>query len=176
MERSPLQSVRKPDLHHLPAGLHPPKGDRDVVVALAFGTGVSNVVLARIAMAYSALLGSPIICQKEVRDHLDADGRGVDVEVIRGREGMYLDTYRALVETKAICEKRGWTKVLLVAHPDHISRAALEAQRLGLDVDTADVAGVPYDSSSAQWWTRNRLLFKVWDLGARFFSFLRILV
>ena len=174
MQLSPPQSQRELDAESLRSGDRcAGKGAWDAVVVLAFGTGISNAFLARKAAKYSATLHCPMICQKEVLGYLNADDRSTKALALRGTEGIYLDTYRALVEMKAICEQRGWSKILLVVHPDHQSRATKVAHKLGLDVEVADIEKVPYDRSSSQWWTRNRLLFKVWDLGAGVYYFIR---
>lgn len=174
MQLSPLHPARKVDGEGFSAGRrHPGKGAWDAVVVLAFGTGISNAFLAVKAAKFSAAHDCPIICQREVFCYLDADHGSPMPVVLSGNEGAYLDTYQALVETKAICEQRRWSKILLIAHPDHQSRALKVAHKLGLDVEVAEIEKVPYDPSSSQWWTRNRLLFRLWDLGAGFYYFIR---
>jgi hypothetical protein len=134
----------------------------DVVVALSFGTGATNEALATIASDYSRSYHIPVICQKEIAHYLQQD-KAPEVLAIPQAPDSYLDTRGALSAAKKFCSERGWTQIVLVCHPDHRKRAALTAERLSLRVVAATANSVPYDKSSAQWWTRNKFLFGIWN-------------
>jgi hypothetical protein len=173
MQLSPLHPAREVDGEGFSAGRrHPGKGAWDAVVVLAFGTGISNAFLAVKAAKFSAAHDCPIICQREVFCYLDADHGSPMPVVLSGMKGPTLTPTRRWSKQKQY-EQRRWSKILLIAHPDHQSRALKVAHKLGLDVEVAEIEKVPYDPSSSQWWTRNRLLFRLWDLGAGFYYFIR---
>lgn len=139
----------------------------DAIIALSFGTGGSgtaNQALAEVAAQYSRSRHLPVICQKEVAEYLRKDDKTGQVLTIPQAPESNIDTYDALLSAKnEFCDSRGWNDIILVAHPDHVARAAAAAERLGFRVTAAKVGEVPYDRNSAQWRARNKYQFAIWE-------------
>jgi len=140
--------------------------ESQVIIALAFGQGVnktpgkSNEALAKIVEKLCEKERPPLCLQWEVADCLPGLVKSHDLVVRRHREkDKYLDTYEVLAQAKAYCDRLGIERAIIVAHPDHAPRCAAVAAKLGLGVQIADTAGVPYDPDSVQEWTRNRDFF-----------------
>ncbi len=136
------------------------------IIGLSFGTGfVNNFLVSMVLETADYFPDAYLVLQKElVLDDIIKERADV---VIRGHrvEGKYLDTIEVLEQAKIfLFPKR--KKVILIAHPDHLPRATRIASKLGYDVIRMKIPPIPYDALSRQIWTKNRVLFKIWDLIA----------
>lgn len=89
------------------------------------------------------------------------------------KPGKYLDTREVLTQAAAICKERGWKKIILVAHPDHMWRVKESAKKLGFALVRTWSTQVFYDPESAQFWTRNRAFFVIREIPARIIYLLK---
>ncbi|MBI2175489.1 MAG: YdcF family protein [Parcubacteria group bacterium] len=146
------------------------------IIALSFGVGdrcQSNQALADTALSLFEHFSLPLLLQGEVADSLPS-GTNIALVVRKHRiPGVYLDTREVLEQVAKFAESRGWSRVIIVAHPDHVWRARLAAERLGFEVFVADTQGVPYDRNSLQPWTRSKRRFVPREILARVFYLLR---
>jgi len=152
--------------------------DAQIIIALSFGQGrsgtpgASNEALARVVASLDEKYNLPIVAQWEIADCIpERMASPLDLVVRNHRQaGEYLDTVEVLVQAKEHCQNSGFTKVVIVAHPDHLPRAMAMAQKLGLETVAADTKKVPYDPDSVQEWTRSRQSFLAWnELALRLF-------
>ena len=142
----------------------------DVIIALAFGyrefdSGLSNRAMARVVERLFSEHGIPIIAQHEITDVLRHSPLS-NVKEHRTK-GEYLDTFEVLFQAYEVCKKHDLGRSIIVAHPHHQWRAMKTATKLGLNCFAAEVASVPYDPKSEQWWTRNAELFTPYEFLAR---------
>jgi len=152
----------------------------EVVIAQAFGRaefnqpGLSNKALAKVVEELTRNSVTPVILQWEVADAFQA-AEGQEVFVVRQHRepGRYLDTLEVLEQALVICRQRQWTRVAVVAHPDHIWRVAVCAQKMGLTVMVPDTSGVPYDRKSVQRWTRSSIHWWPRELPVRLLCLVR---
>jgi hypothetical protein len=141
--------------------------DAQVIIALSFGQGrnktpgKSNEALARVIANLDDKYNLPIVAQWEIADCISGRlSEPGDLVVREHREkGNYLDTYEVLVQAKIHCDKFGFAKAAIVAHPDHAPRCAAVAAKIGFDVLIADTTDIPYDPESIQDWTRSKQIF-----------------
>lgn len=147
----------------------------DVIIGQSFGIdpnnkpGISNEFLANIVTQYdrydAVLHHYPYtILQWEIADCVGFSDYIISESRI---QSIYLDTYEVLAQTWVVCQKEGWKKAIIVAHPDHVWRVAKTAEKLGFQVLIADTAGCPYNPQSTQPWTRNRPAFIGREILAR---------
>jgi len=150
----------------------------EVIISLSFGQGrqgapgLSNEALARVVAELDEKYDLPIVAQWEIANCVS--GRMKDPwDLAIGqhrREGQYLDTFEVLAQAKIHCDKFGFNKAIIVAHPDHASRVLLMAEKIGFAALAADAKDVPYDPDSIQEWTKSRNNFLGWnDFAARIF-------
>ncbi|MBU3942369.1 hypothetical protein KKA24_00115 [Patescibacteria group bacterium] len=156
--------------------------DGQVIVAPSFGArkdsqhDLSNLGIAKHIMGIYRIIGLPMIFQKEVASAFRSLAGGKDAEIVKVIEedrvkGKRLDTYEVLAQAFEVIKKRGWNKVILVAHPDHIWRAkkVLEKMRLKVLIPSG-LEDIPFDPHSSQWWTRGPLVWwLLWEIRARIF-------
>jgi uncharacterized SAM-binding protein YcdF (DUF218 family) len=141
----------------------------DVVVGLSFGyrhghPGKSNIVLAEAAESLYKKFGrKPLILQAEI----SAACHAPHISIQEHASGKIKNTFEVLSEAKAVCDARGWRKVIILAHELHLWRCMKVAERLALDPVPACVENVPFDSSSVQWWARSAPAFVCYELIAR---------
>lgn len=143
----------------------------DVVLGQSFGlrktsSGDSNKALAKIAKRLHKKYGLPLILQWEIADCLHKLSKAGIIREHRVK-GKYLDTYEALSQAKIICDRYGWKKAVILAHPDHYWRCVMTAKRLGFVTVAVDTSRVPYDPLSIQKWTKTSLRFIPYDFAAR---------
>ena len=150
-----------------------------VILAQSFGLagdgipgGVSNEAMAKIVKEIHRQYELPMVLQWEIADCL-IDLPMVGVVREHRKFGKYLDTREVLVQSFLVCKKQGWTRVIVVAHPDHIWRVKKVAEKLGLDVFIPDTSSVPYDPHSIQSWTRNKIRFIPREIAARLLYFIK---
>jgi len=138
-----------------------------IIIALSFGQGangkpgLSNEALAEVVVELDDKYGLPIVAQWEIADCIPERMKNEKDLVVRKhrQEGQYLDTYEVLAQAKEHCDKFGFKKAIVVAHPDHAPRCTAVAVKLGFDVTIANTANVPYDPESTQEWTRSKEVF-----------------
>jgi len=127
-----------------------------IVIALSFGTGYPNKEIARAAKKE----GGIIIAQKEVAKYIDK----CSVISEHRDKGKYLDTVEVLSQaSKWINSKE---EIVLVAHADHLKRVWDTANYLGINISRGVKGSFSYNPKSKQWWTRNELVFKIWNIIA----------
>lgn len=119
--------------------------------------GLSNQDLANVAIKHYDKL--PKIIQFEIADAYEAAGGSGEVHRIsrHRKRGKYLDTWEVGVQAKALMEKHGYKKAVLLADPYHMPRVQMVCDRLGIEwVATGDLVGaVEFDPLSSQKWTRD---------------------
>ncbi|MDH4330539.1 MAG: hypothetical protein OEV93_03230 [Candidatus Moranbacteria bacterium] len=143
----------------------------DAVIGQAFGVvgcqpGRSNEDLAEIARELHNDLGLSLILQWEIADCLLYVS---DIFVIKRHriQGAYLDTYEMIDQVRAICDQKGWKKVVVIAHPHHQWRCVMVAKKLGLETLIVDTSRVHYEKNSSQPWTRSSWRFIPREIAAR---------
>lgn len=139
--------------------------------------GNSNDALADVGFSVSKEYGVPLVLQWEIalavrqRHNLILDSeKTVFKHVV---DGKYLDTYEVVRQSREICKKLGIETVGILAHPDHVWRVALTAQKIGFNVVILDTKGVPYNEESNQPWTRSRKNFLPRELIVRLLYLLK---
>jgi len=148
--------------------------EQDVVIALSFGRracepGTSNKSLAESVKRLHEKYGIPLILQKEIAFLLCSFEKAGIIKEHRkykrnGKTKKYLDTYEVLAQAKEICKDKGWKKITLVAHQDHLPRVIRTAKKLNFTVSIFLLKNVPYDEKSIQSWTRTRWRFCLREL------------
>lgn len=140
-----------------------------VVIALSCGGRANSAwdptdfALAAYAREASAKYNIPVMAQWEVADQLPAQTPPCfTVRTHRG-EGMRLDTREVLEQMKVECDKRGFTRIVLVAHRIHAPRAARAAEKLGFTVTTEDTPLAELDPDSMYWWVRSDCVFALYE-------------
>ena len=141
--------------------------DVQIIIALSFGQGsggspgLSNEALARVVSKLAKKYNVPVIAQWEIADCIPDLSESQQNLIVREhrQSGQYLDTYEVLNQAKFHCDRLGFKKALVVAHPDHAPRCAAVAKKLGFEVAVADTQSVPYDPDSTQEWTRSKKIF-----------------
>lgn len=136
------------------------------------GPGLSNRALAKIIDDLYQSYRLPLVLQWEIADYLpNLPKAGV---IYKHRiEGKYLDTYEVLSQSMEICNRKGWRRVIIVAHPDHYWRVVSVAKKLGFEVVSIDTSSVPYDMESMQFSTKNRCFWWPREIVARLVYFIR---
>jgi len=142
------------------------------IIGLSFGTGISNKYLAEVVSEIKKQYPeAKVILQKEIADYYPDD----KIIISEHREkGKYLDTWEVLRQARRTCKE---DKIVLVCHPDHLTRAVSIAKKLGFEPLEGRVPykEIPYDPKSKQWWTRSRLRFFFWNLLANiYYSFIKL--
>lgn len=152
-----------------------------LIIAVSFGTrkppdgnGESNSALAWLTAGYRKSHRLPVVTQGEISDCRAFRKVPPSLVVYEHRErGKYLDTYEALAQAVEYCRNQGFTKALLVAHPQHMLRCKMVLEKKGIVVLPADTRRVPYDPLSAQIWTRNAMLFTLREIPVRLMYLLK---
>lgn len=148
------------------------KNNYDAIVALSFGKGSANSYLAEVVYNIQKDHKCWLILQKEIakkfydllkaKDTQDDLLRRIRIVHKHRQEGKYLSTQEVLEQArKAI----NGNKIILVAQPLHFQRAWYIAKKLGFKVSEGKTTCV-YDKNDPQIWTRNCLLFGIWNLFA----------
>jgi hypothetical protein len=145
--------------------VHGDTATADCVIAAAFGyqeqagqvrPGLSNQAMAGfIAEHYPQL---PKILQQEVADAYDDSGSGGEVVGIgqATKPGQRLDTPDLIIQARQTMGAHGWRRAVIVAHPNHVPWVDFLAGRAGITtVVPAGLQVIPFDSKSAQYWTRS---------------------
>lgn len=153
----------------------------EAIVTLSFGLrpenkpGRSNEKLAEWSEYLHREYNLPLVLQWEIADCLLEPEKTKTAKVIREHriKGKYLDTYEVLSQAKDFCDEKGWKKILLAAHQDHLPRAIKTAKKLGFVVKISRVVKFPYDSLSVQPWTRNKWRFKLHEIPANLLYLLK---
>ncbi len=162
---------------HIPSDSEDCLEKADVLIGQSFGNrpnndpGKSNKELARIAKRVHEKYGVPLVLQWEIADCIN-DVSKAGVVRKHQEKNKYLDTYEVIVQSKDICERSGWRKAIILAHPQHCWRCVMTAKKLGLDTLVVATKKVPYDHLSDQIWTRNVWIFIPRELISRLFYLL----
>ncbi|MDD5431052.1 MAG: hypothetical protein PHP03_02395 [Candidatus Pacebacteria bacterium] len=157
--------------------------ENKVIVGQSFGQGPgkkpgrSNEDLAYIA---NKLKNYPyvdgMILQFEIADAFSEESKippenfpDENIYVIRehSTSDKYLDTYEVLRQAKEICDKRGWKKIVILAHPLHQWRVLMTAKKIFDEILVAEAESVAYDKDSVQWWTRSDIAFIAREISVR---------
>lgn len=123
------------------------------------GINLSNDFLAKKIVEFYAIKKLPLIIQSDVADAMPSDIK-VDKTISQHQvPGKYLDTLEVSRQCVKYCEENGYKKIIVFAHPDHLPRVIKTISFFGLNYETGNNFGCPYDSKSSQIWTRNRFVF-----------------
>jgi len=77
-------------------------------------------------------------------------------------------------ETAKVIKSRGFSKVIIIAHPMHVWRVNKHCQKLSLvPIIPYDLEKIPFDPASSQWWTRSAFLWIIRELPIRIYCLLR---
>lgn len=161
--------------------------EKIVIIGLAFGQGLdntpglSNRTLAKVALNQARKYQADLVLQGEIYDAIDPyfplgeiKGGGLGIFVVRPESDEYLDTYAVLVKAKERMRVEGYTSAILVAHQAHMWRVRLVAKKLGIkEYEKAKYDKIPYDPRSTQPWTRNALVFSLYDFSASVMYFFK---
>ena len=132
--------------------------------------GISNVALAKLALRLIKLKNFPIIAQQQTALVLD-NCRNV-IHIIESEN--YLNTWQVMQETAKVIKSRGFSKVIIIAHPMHVWRVNKHCQKLSLvPIIPYDLEKIPFDPASSQWWTRSAFLWIIRELPIRIYCLLR---
>lgn len=137
------------------------------ILGLSFGQGknnspgLTNEKLAEVVKRLWLEYKLPLFLQWEIADCLlGILGESSDLVVREHRQkGEYLDTREVILQAWDFSQKKNIKKVIVVAHPDHMPRVLLTAEKIGFEVVPADTKDVPYDPESTQEWTTSREKF-----------------
>ena len=138
----------------------------NIIVGVSYGLlknnqpGESNETLARITRNLYERYQLPLALQWEIAKCLP-DLLKAKVVYKHRTEGEYLDTFEVLDQIMEFCIKtfkKPTVVAIIVAHPVHLPRVILVAEKLGFIPLVPPIANVPYDKQSIQRHTRNRFL------------------
>jgi hypothetical protein len=147
-----------------------------------FGTGKTNDFLGRVILYSKSLYpDARIVVQENIAEWFKDNFPPlfVSYDIIKREDRKYIDTIKALKMTRKILKEKN--RILLVAHIDHYKRAVEIAKFWGFKVIEdkklyPSLLDVGYDKDSKQWWTRNRLVYLIWDFVARIYFKIYVLV
>jgi hypothetical protein len=139
----------------------------EIIIGQSFGVrnqddpGKSNEILADYARVHKNYYNLPMILQWEIAhffpNQIDSDC------IIREHRvaGKYLDTHEVLCQSRNICDQKfsGARKAIIIAHPDHMWRVLMTAQKLGFKPAIPLMGHVPYAVWSRQIWTKSKFIF-----------------
>lgn len=155
-------------------------GEAHAIIALSFGLqpnrlGLSNKWISIIVKTLYEKYHLPLVLQKEIADCLpDLDKVTTSTSDHNVFSGKYLDTHEVLELMEKFCRNQGYTRIILVAHPDHMRRVAKIAEKFGLSgYIPREISHIPYDPYSIQWWTRGKFLFFIREVPTRIFYKIR---
>jgi hypothetical protein len=154
----------------------------DAIVGLDFGTGKTNVFLGIIVLHLGGFYPkAKIVVQENIAKWLDNcySTSFHPYAIIKGEGKKYVDTIEALKIARKILKEKN--RILLVAHIDHYKRAVEIAKFWGFKVFEDETYNrtffdFSYDKNSKQWWTRNRIVYLIWDFVARIYFKVYVLV
>lgn len=128
----------------------------NAIVALSFGEGKANKYISRTVRELQKDYDCVLMLQKEIAKFFPEA-----IVISKHRcPGKYLDTVEVISQVRD--HFFGEASILLVAHPDHLPRCVKTAEMAGLEVRGIPAVRV-YDREDPQLWTRNRLLFSLWN-------------
>lgn len=143
--------------------------DAECVIGLSFGhrlssdnkmqPGTSNQDLA--AFIVRRYPDKPLLLQHEIAESLQSMSSLRPALSVGPKENHYLDSRDVLIEAKEYMNRMGLASALLVAQSHHAPRVRLIAEKLGVTTIVPDGLPDTWDSLSAQWWTRSKLLWNV---------------
>lgn len=96
--------------------------------------GPGNKIMASVARQISTKYGLPLLIQEEM-ELADPSIQYVHISKDPNRSGFSTsswNTYEIAKLQKEFCDEKGWKRVIVVAHPDHMMRAVAVYQMLGL--------------------------------------------
>jgi len=107
---------------------------------ISFGNaGPGNKIMASVARQISTKCGLPLLIQEEM-ELADPTIQYVHISKDPNRSGfstLSWNTFEIVKLQKEFCDKKGWRRVVVVAHPDHMMRACAVYQKLGLEAMAA---------------------------------------
>lgn len=138
--------------------------------------GPGDEILARVAKDLAEKYGLPILAQAEVAE-TDTDYKWYFIvsepESAHGLSTKEWNTSVVAEDQVLVCRKKGYTKCIVVAHPDHMLRACGTYKRLGLEVLAApmpDDQELYQHPGSVQWWYRPAPILGKWRYRSREFA------
>jgi hypothetical protein len=137
--------------------------DADCVVAFSFGfrLGEGAVVEPGPINSYLATIiesergRRPVIAQFEIADALQRQTQHQPYARIGSQSDHYLDTRAVAEKAAAVMRSAGWRCAMVVAHPNHLSRADATMKATGVDTVVRPGIKPLWDPESEQVWTRN---------------------
>lgn len=159
----------------------------DIIIGQSFGIrsesdpGLSNRALAKVIYKIHHNTGLPMILQWELGLLLRERKLKNKLFLIQKHriQGKYLDTGEVLAQTIELAKRElelARPRVVIVAHPQHLPRVKMQAEKLGLTVVVPEIGKIPFDPESAQWWTRELFLWLVREIPGRFYCLLKGLI
>ena len=150
----------------------------DVIFCPSFGkrdneVGLSNKFLINKILNFCKKNSLPLIIQKDCADYFSEEIK-IDKIINEHRvSGKYLDTVEVVRQCVEYCTEKKFEKILVFAHPDHLSRIKKNLKKFGFEFEIANTFGCPYDSSSLQWWTRNKTFFILREIMVLFYYLIK---
>jgi len=162
--------------------INPKRGKQqpDLVGVFSFGfrkdgPGLSNIAMARLVERLSEKYNLPVISQWEVADGITRK-RNLIEKIIREHriKGEYLDTREVAIQMVAEMKKKGWKKIIIIAHSLHAWRCVKALEKLGIETIIPDeLRMIPFDSKSKQRRTRNLFLWIIREIPTRLYFLLK---
>jgi hypothetical protein len=140
------------------------KPDYDAIFCQSFGRrkygpGLSNQYLAKLIIKLYDKNPKPLIIQKDCADAMPSRIK-IDKIIDRHQNPKkYLDSFEVSRQCAEYCHEHNIKSLIVFAHPDHLGRVLMTIRKFGVKAIAADTKGAPYDSSSEQIWTRDRVTF-----------------
>jgi hypothetical protein len=127
----------------------------DVLVGFAFGERCnsldSNADLALVANE----IALPTIAQGEIAYYLEDFPDTECISLANSFPNIdYVDSRHIAQKAFEICKEYGWTRVGVLAHPDHQWRCCMTLKKLGIHAYPVDCSRVKYSPKNNQPWVR----------------------
>ncbi len=146
----------------------------DAILCLSFGKrnkepSLSNKFLVQRVIDFYKVKPLPLIIQKDCADFFPKE---IDIDRIISNYIIvekYLNTKEVVRQCVEYCVEHKLKKVLIFAHPDHLSRIKKDFSHFDFQFKVADTIGCPYDPKSSQFWTRNKAIFLLREMLVRLY-------
>jgi uncharacterized SAM-binding protein YcdF (DUF218 family) len=147
----------------------------DVVATHEFGDqkvpSLSTTRIVERGAYYVRIYSKPMICQfpgnRVAEKYKVKPVAVIEKHLLKPPPKNYLDTEEVNRQIAEICKQHGWKKVILVAHPHHLWRAAENLKRHGLIPVIPVNRDIPYDPTMKRGALRGPLRFVPREIAAR---------
>lgn len=111
-----------------------------------------TVEIVETAVRICKNFGLPIACQFPGDTVARCEGLEPIMVIYKNlHDGGYLDTNEVNRQVAEICQKNGWTHVVVCAHPDHAWRVGKNLEKFGLTPIFPDLSGIKYHKIPGRW-------------------------